>query len=57
MVYFLGALSNSIILVEDLIGWKKSFGIFLIDHYAGDTGNKNTVGKYKKIIVSMFPAL
>ena len=54
---FLGALSNSIILVEDLIGWKKSFGIFLIDHYAGDIGNKNTVGKCKKIIVSMFLAL
>ena len=25
---------------------KKSFEIFLIDHYAGDIGNKNIAGKY-----------
>ena len=38
---FLGnfALSNSIILVEDLIRWKRSFEIFFIDHYPGDIRN------------------
>ena len=38
-------LSNSIILVKDLIRWKRRFEIFLIDHDAGDAGNKNIVGK------------
>ena len=33
--------SNSIILVEDLIRWKKSFEVFLIDHYTCDVINKN----------------
>ena len=39
------ALSNSIILAENLIRWTKGFEIFLIDHYAGDIGNKNIAGK------------
>ena len=38
-------LSNSIILVDDLIRWKRGFEIFLIDHYA-DIGNKNIADKY-----------
>ena len=45
-------LSNSIILVEDLIRWMRCFEIFLIDHWAGDIGNKNIATKYKKILVS-----
>ena len=39
-------LSNSIILLEDLIKWETGFVIFFIDHYANDTGNKNIAGKY-----------
>ena len=38
-------LSNSIILVDDIIRWKRGFEIFLIDHYA-DIGNKNIADKY-----------
>ena len=36
-------LAKSIILVKDL---KRGFEIFLIDHHAGDIGNKNITGKY-----------
>ena len=36
-------LAESIILVKDL---KRGFEIFLIDHHAGDIGNKNITGKY-----------
>ena len=39
-------MSNSDILVEDLIRQKRCFEIFLIDPLAGDTGNKNVVGNY-----------
>ena len=39
-------LSNSIILLEDLIRGKRSFEIFLINNYAGDIGNENNDGKY-----------
>ena len=39
-------LSNSIILVEDIIRWKKGFEIFLIDCNAGEIGNKNIAVKY-----------
>ena len=39
-------LSNSFISLKDLIKWKRGFEIFLIDHYAGDIGNKNITGKY-----------
>ena len=39
-------LSNSIILLEDLIRGKRNFEIFLINHYAGDIGNENNDGKY-----------
>ena len=39
-------LPDSIILVEDLIRWKRGFEIFLIDYYADDIGNKNIAGKY-----------
>ena len=38
--------SNSIILVEDLIKQNRFFEIFLIDHCAGDIGNKNISGNY-----------
>ena len=38
-------LSNSIMLVEDLIRWKRCFEIFLIDHLTDDIGNKNIAGK------------
>ena len=50
-------LSTSIILVKDLIRWKRSFKIFLIDHHAGDVGNKNIAGKYWEIIASVSPTL
>ena len=39
-------LSNPIFLVEDLIRWMRWFEIFLIDHCAGDIGNKIIAGKY-----------
>ena len=39
-------LSDSIIPVEDIMSWIKGFEIFLIDHYAGDIGNKNIAVKY-----------
>ena len=39
-------MSDSIILVEDLIRWNRIFEIFLIGHYVGDIGNKNNAGKY-----------
>ena len=39
-------LSNSIILVEDLIRPTGGFETFLIDQYAGDIGNKNISSKY-----------
>ena len=38
-------LSNSINSMKDLIGWKRGFAIFLIDHYAGDIGNNNITGE------------
>ena len=45
---FLGnfILSNSIILVEDIIRWNRGFEIFLIDRYDGKIGNINIAGKY-----------
>ena len=45
---FLGSftLSNLIILVGELIRWKRGFEIFLIYHNAGDIKNKNIAGKY-----------
>ena len=46
-------LSNSVILVEDQIGWKKGHEIFLIDACAGNIGNKNIASKYKTILVPM----
>ena len=36
---------NSVISLKGLIKWKRGFEIFLIDHYAGDIGNKNITGK------------
>ena len=39
-------LSNSVILVKDLVRWKRGFEIFLISHYGGGIGNKNIAGKY-----------
>ena len=50
-------LSNSIILVEDIIKWKRYFEIFFIDHRAGDIGNKIIAGKYQKIRASLSPTL
>ena len=38
--------SDSFILVEGLIRLKRGFNIFLIDHYVGDTWNKNIAGTY-----------
>ena len=38
--------SNSSILLEDLTRWMSGFEIFLIDHYAGDIGNKNIAVTY-----------
>ena len=32
--------------MEELKGWKRGFEKFLVDHYAGDIGNINIVGKY-----------
>ena len=55
MIYFweiLQILSNSIILVEDRIRWKRGFEIFLTDHWAGNIGHKNIAGKYQKILVT-----
>ena len=45
---FLGnfILSNSIILVEDIIRWNRGFEIFSIDRYDGKIGNINIAGKY-----------
>ena len=40
------ALSNSIILVEDLARWKRGFETFLIGRYTGDNGNKDIAGRY-----------
>ena len=42
--------SNSIILVEDLVRRTRCFEIFLTDHFAGDIGNKNIAGKYLKYL-------
>ena len=39
-------LPKLVILVKDLIRSKRGFKIFLIDHHAGDIGNKNITGKY-----------
>ena len=39
-------MSNSIILVEHLIRWKRGLETFLISHSAGDIENKNIAGKY-----------
>ena len=50
-------LSDSIILVEDLIRWSRGFEIFLIDHYAGDIRKKNIAGKYSKFFVLLPPIL
>ena len=36
--------SNSFILAEDLIKWKRGFEIFLIDHNVIDIANKNIAG-------------
>ena len=40
MLLVIFTLSNSIISLKYLIKWKRGFEIFLIDHYAGDIGNK-----------------
>ena len=40
-------LSSSMISMEDLIRLTRGVETFLIDHYAGDTGNQNITGKYQ----------
>ena len=50
-------LSKSVILMNDLIRWKRGFEILLIDHHAGDIGNKNIANKYLRTIVSVSPSL
>ena len=42
-------LSNSTILVKDLIRWKRVFEIFLIDDNAGDIENKNITSIKKSL--------
>ena len=49
--------SNSTILVEDLIRWKRCFEIFLIDQCASDIANKNIAGKYQSFLVSVSATL
>ena len=49
-------LSNSIILMEDLIRSARGFEIFLIDHYA-DIGNENMGSKYQRIVALVSPIL
>ena len=39
-------LPNPIILVEELIKWKRYHELFLIDYCAGDIRNKNITGNY-----------
>ena len=39
-------LSNSTILLEDLMKWKRCFEMLLIDYYADDIENKNVAGQY-----------
>ena len=43
--------------MEDWIRWKRGFETFLIEHCAGDIGNKNIAGNYQKILVSVSPTL
>ena len=50
-------LSNSIILVEDLIRGKRGFEIFLIGHYAVDIRKKVSLVSIKKNFVSVSPNL
>ena len=44
-------LSNSTILVEDLIRWKRCSEIFLSGYCASNIANKNMAGKYQNILV------
>ena len=48
--------SNWIILVEDQIRWKKGFEIFLVDHCAGDIGNKNIALSVEKFLYQCHPS-
>ena len=50
-------LSNSIILVEDLIRWNRGFQIFSTDRYDDEIGNINIVGKYQKSFPTVSPTL
>ena len=43
---FCQLLSNSIILVEDWIIWKRVFETFSAGHCAGNIENENMAGKY-----------
>ena len=56
---FLGnfTLSNSFVLVEELIRWNRGFEIVLIDHYAREIGNENITGKYLKNYCNSFTNL
>ena len=50
-------LSNSNILLEDLIRRNKGFEIFLIDCYYSKIGNENIDGKYQKILLKVLPTI
>ena len=47
--------SSSIILVEDLVKWKRCFEILLIDHFAGDIRNKISLVIIKKFVYQCHP--
>ena len=46
MVYFPWILHGNVFLIKEPIRWKRAFEAFLIDHSAGDIGNKNTACAY-----------
>ena len=48
-------LSNSIILVEDLIRGKRGFEIFLVDHYAADIRKKVSLVSIEKFLYQCHP--
>ena len=49
------SLSNSTIVVKDLISWKRRFEIILIDHCASDIAKKNIADKYKVFLYQCHP--
>ena len=51
------SLSNSTIVVKDLISRKRRFEIILIDHCASDIAKKNIADKYQSFLVSVSSTL